>query len=375
MYGLGIGASHGYTIPGPLFTPYEDSARSSDGKLLSDRAEAGRWQFRFRFTPLSEGTIFSGSLALENTAAAQRPAADQSVDLDLSWSENTLVLTYALGNVGLTERLVLEESSPDAVITAVINFNLDKNNLFRAWLGLSPADTIQGEVGAGSLGTSSLGAGSGETSSVGIPLPGALSGDGKFRLGAAIPREVPRELLLAPGEKVPEVPSNLVSAKLLPEETVQPGRTSVFRNVKAVETTGTGPAAVLNEVTVIFISNSAGSAANIAGDEIDLLQQSQAPVTPDLRFAESSRMGTQIPAPLSADLRSDASTTSSEFLSEDQRSNASTSASDFSSDEFTAEQSFTAPPFQPDTTGPGVSEQNAAEPFIQITDAPMVSGE
>ncbi|GHV88590.1 hypothetical protein AGMMS50267_09500 [Spirochaetia bacterium] len=264
LYGLGIGASHGYTIPGPLFTRPADDKSAGIG--------TGNWQLRFRFTPLAEGIVFSGSLALNipPKSSLRRTAdpASLTVDLDLSWSENTLILTYALGKVGLTERLVLENYADDTIVTAVIAFNLDKNNLFRAGLGVSPANIAFGKAG--------------------IPLPGTLSGDGKFRLGAGIPRQVPREMLRAPGEKEPVLPVKLPAKRGV--DTKNGTTEEAVKQEKILENTGTAidedaaperiPAvadqpeftAILNELTVIFIANNADKVADAANGEIDIPQ-------------------------------------------------------------------------------------------------------
>jgi hypothetical protein len=158
IYGLAAGSGYFYTIPGPLFTP--------DVKL------PGRGQFVFRFAAQSSGIISSGIFTLERTS--------QTLKLELSCNTdtNSLILSCILGDEKHEQRLSLPFSARDEWITAVVDFIAEKKE-FRAELSLLPIGNGEFLTGLASLSGKSAPAGRG------IVLPGVLTGEGVFRIGAA----------------------------------------------------------------------------------------------------------------------------------------------------------------------------------------------
>jgi hypothetical protein len=158
IYGLAAGSAYSYTIPAPLFTP--------DAKLPS------RGQFVFRFAVQSSGIIAGGIFALDR--------ASQTLKLELSCDTDTnrLTLSYVLGDEKQEQGLALPFSARDEWITVAIDF-IAYNKEFRAELSL--LSTGNGDF------LSELASLSGKNAPTGksIVLPGALTGEGTFRIGAA----------------------------------------------------------------------------------------------------------------------------------------------------------------------------------------------
>ncbi|MDR0387816.1 MAG: hypothetical protein LBH57_07230 [Treponema sp.] len=158
IYGLAAGPAHAYTVPGTLFTP--------DEKL------PGRGQFVFRFTLQSSGIISSVLFALDRTS--------QTLKLDLAGNMQTgqLVLSYALGDDRREQRLPLPFFAREGWITAVVDFSAGDGE-FLADFGLLSAGDGEFTAELASLSDKSAPEGKG------IALPGALTGEGVFRIGAA----------------------------------------------------------------------------------------------------------------------------------------------------------------------------------------------
>jgi hypothetical protein len=158
IYGLAAGFGRSYTIPGPLFTPDENLP--------------GRGQFVFRFAIQSSGIIFSGVFTLDKTS--------QTLKLDLSCDTNTnrLTLSCALGDEIREQTLFLPFSGRDEWITVAVDFTTE-NKEFRTELSLLSVGNGELLAELASLSDKSVPAGKG------IVLPGALTGKGVFRIGAA----------------------------------------------------------------------------------------------------------------------------------------------------------------------------------------------
>ncbi|MDR2143371.1 MAG: hypothetical protein LBP29_03270, partial [Treponema sp.] len=158
IYGLAAGSGYSYTIPGSFFTP--------------DKELPGHGQFVFRFAVQSSGIIFNGIFTLERTS--------QTLKLDLSCDTdaNRLILTCALGDEKQEQKLSLPFYLRDEWITAVVDFIVEKNE-FRTELSLLSIGNGEFQDKLASLSNKSVPAGKG------IVLPGALTGEGVFRIGAA----------------------------------------------------------------------------------------------------------------------------------------------------------------------------------------------
>jgi hypothetical protein len=143
IFGVAIGPSHHFTIPEPLFIP---PARGDiEGRLL------------FRFVPLADGTIFSGSFKLENSL--------ETLELNLSRDREMLILNYSVGNVSDEKTVPLVIGQNEELITAVVSFSVTKGRLSVSLALDTPAQFLPGES---------------------IPLPGALTGYGIFQIGAEV---------------------------------------------------------------------------------------------------------------------------------------------------------------------------------------------
>jgi hypothetical protein len=159
IYGLAVGPGYSYTIPGSLFTP--------DEKL------PGRGQLVFRFTVQSSGIISSSIFTLDRTS--------QTLKLDLSFDADTncLILNCALGEEKQEQKLSLPFFSREEWITAVVDFTAESKK-FRAELSLLSIGNGEFQSELASLSDKSAPAGEG------IVLPGALTGEGVFRIGSAV---------------------------------------------------------------------------------------------------------------------------------------------------------------------------------------------
>jgi hypothetical protein len=158
IYGLAAGPADPYTIPGPLFVP--------------DKELPGRGQLVFRLALESSGTVFSGIFTLDRTS--------QTLKLDLSWDADAghLTLRYALEYEERIQTLLLPSSAADAWTTVVVDFTV-RGNTFRSDIGLLPAEDGKFLTELASLSDKSAPSGKG------IVLPGALTGNGAFRIGAS----------------------------------------------------------------------------------------------------------------------------------------------------------------------------------------------
>jgi hypothetical protein len=159
IYGLAAGSGHFYTISGSLFAPDENLP--------------GRGQFVFRLAVQSSGIIFSGIFTLDRTS--------QTLQLDLSCDADTnrLTLSCALGDEKQDQILFLPFSVRDEWITVAVDF-ITENRGF--WAELSLLSTGNGEIRTELASLSDKSAPAGK----GIVLPGALTGEGVFRIGAAV---------------------------------------------------------------------------------------------------------------------------------------------------------------------------------------------
>jgi hypothetical protein len=158
VYGLAAGSAYSYTIPGPLFTPNAELP--------------GRGQFVFRFAVQSSGIISSGIFALARTS--------QTLKLELSCDTdaNRLILSCVLGDEKQEQGLALPFSARDEWITVVIDFTV-YNKEFRAELSLLSTGNGDFPSELASLSDKDVPAGKS------ILLPGTLTGEGTFRIGAA----------------------------------------------------------------------------------------------------------------------------------------------------------------------------------------------
>ncbi|MDR2743175.1 MAG: hypothetical protein LBB98_13635 [Treponema sp.] len=153
IFGLAVGPDHSFSIPGPLFTP---SAPDAAGHLL------------FRFIPLADGTIFSGSFKL-NASLNRKDSFEskewfETVDMNLTYDGGMVSLNYSAGSVSGKKTTFLLFGQTENVVTTVISFEVRENTL-RLSLGLNtPAEFLPDE---------------------GIPIPGPLTGEGTFRLGTS----------------------------------------------------------------------------------------------------------------------------------------------------------------------------------------------
>jgi hypothetical protein len=151
VFGLAVGPDHQFFIPGPLFTPAEET----EGQLL------------FRFIPLTNGVIFSGSFNLKVRFEQEYPDAQrewfETFDMRLFYIDGTVRLRYSGGSVSDEQTIFLSAGQTEGVITAVIGFEV-QNDTLRLSLGLNAPPRFPPDKG--------------------VPLPGPLTGDGIFRLGA-----------------------------------------------------------------------------------------------------------------------------------------------------------------------------------------------
>jgi hypothetical protein len=155
IYGLAVGPDRFFSIPGPLFTP--SSPDAAEGHLL------------FRFVPLADGTIFSGSFKLKPGLARKDSVEPkewfETLDMDLTYAGGVVSLTYSAGSAAGEKTAFLFSGQTENVVTVVISFEVRENTL-RLSLGLNvPAEFLPDE---------------------GIPLPGPLTGGGTFLLGASL---------------------------------------------------------------------------------------------------------------------------------------------------------------------------------------------
>jgi hypothetical protein len=158
IYGLAAGSGYFYTIPGPLFTP--------DAEL------PGRGQFVFRFAVQSSGIISSGIFTLARTS--------QTLKLELSCDTDTnrLTLSCVLGDEKQEQGLSLPFSARDEWITVAIDFFVYNKEL-RTELSLLSTGNGDFLSELALLSDKDIPAGKS------IVLPGALTGEGTFRIGAA----------------------------------------------------------------------------------------------------------------------------------------------------------------------------------------------
>jgi hypothetical protein len=151
IFGLAVGPDHGFSIPGPLFT----LTSQAEGCLL------------FRFVPLTDGTIFSGSFnlkpGLELKNGLEPKEWFETLNMDLSYAGGTVRLNYSAGSVSGEKNIFLFPGQIEGVITVLVSFQVQKDTL-RLSLGLNTSGEFLADEG--------------------IPLPGPLTGDGTFYLGA-----------------------------------------------------------------------------------------------------------------------------------------------------------------------------------------------
>jgi hypothetical protein len=200
VYGLVAGPADSYTIPGPLFIP--------------DKELPGRGQLVFCLALESSGTVFSGIFTLERTS--------QTLKLDLSWSADTkgLTLRSALNHEEEVQRLSLPSSTADGWTTVVVDFTV-RRNTFHSDISLLPAENGKFLAEIASLSDKSAPSGKG------IVLPGALTGNGVFRIGAeasssALPLSRSSDSSLTPAASS-ALPSETQSdSPLMPDASVVP---------------------------------------------------------------------------------------------------------------------------------------------------------
>jgi hypothetical protein len=235
IYGLAAGPAHSFTIPGSLFTP--------DEKL------PGRGRLSFRFAPLSSGIIFSGAFALGRTS--------QTLNLNLSFNAdaNLLILTYALGREERKQEVYLSAFGRDDWITAAVDFTV-RNNEFLAGLSLLSEESVP----AGS----------------GIVLPGALSGKGIFRIGAAAVSDAVNAAADTTAKSGTDTASdggiNLASSEEIPDTGVVPAVTEPA----AAGIKSSAPVVILDAIIVVFsvdseetvIETAQANSASGAGTEL-----------------------------------------------------------------------------------------------------------
>jgi hypothetical protein len=151
IFGLAVGPGHVFSIPGPLFTP----SPRDEGRLL------------FRFVPLTDGTIFSGSFTLkpdpEQKNRHEPKEWFETLNMELSYAGGTVILKYSAGSIFGEKTVFLLPGQTEGVITVVVGFQV-QNDTLRLSLGLNTSATFLPDGG--------------------IPLPGLLTGDGTFYLGA-----------------------------------------------------------------------------------------------------------------------------------------------------------------------------------------------
>ncbi|MDR2403805.1 MAG: hypothetical protein LBD78_07210 [Spirochaetaceae bacterium] len=141
VYGLALRPGDTYSIPDVSFV------------LPGDKL--GKGQILFRVAPFAGGIIFSGSFVLGESSA-------DTLDLNLEYDGNDLILTCAAGTGVLRRTVAVESPGSEEFITPVINFEIEPDR-FRADISLSVTDTFIGE---------------GE-----IPLKASAGGNGRFRIG------------------------------------------------------------------------------------------------------------------------------------------------------------------------------------------------
>jgi hypothetical protein len=213
IFGLAVGPEHSFSIPSPLFAPMEEF----EGQLV------------FRFAPLTEGIIFSGSFKQEVRQGQKN--AFETVDVNLSYAEGMVILRYSVGNAWGEKNIFLLSGQTESIITVVVSFEVQEDTL-RFSLGLNdPVKFLPDE---------------------GILLSGPLTGEGTFRLGAAFG-----------GTDTPVVPSVQSSAAAFPADWGL--ETSL---IFGTETKPLSPVYILDEFIVSAVSNTSLNKGSQAVDVV-----------------------------------------------------------------------------------------------------------
>jgi hypothetical protein len=205
IFGVAIGPDNRFLIPGPLFTPPLQS--DIEGRLL------------FRFAPLAEGTLFNGSFKLENSS--------ETLNMNLSYVYETLILNYSVGNV-FDEKTALTTGRIENLITAIVSFEV-KQGFLQLSLGVNtPAEFLPGEE---------------------IPLPGSLSGEGTFRIGASLAGSSSAGLPDVFGTAVQSSAETVQDIPLSPGNTIGTATVKDASSISAAETTDSNTGTIKTTVT------------------------------------------------------------------------------------------------------------------------------
>jgi hypothetical protein len=214
IFGLAVGPDHSFSIPSPLFTP--SSRDGAEGHLI------------FRFIPLADGVIFSGSFKLK--PGLEPKEWFEILDMNLSYAGGMVILKYSAGSVSGEKNIFLFPGQTEGLVTVVISFEVQQYTL-RLSLGLNTPAEFQSDEG--------------------IPLSGPLTGEGTFRLGTA------------PGET--KAPSSQASAvetgaqvieaetadRIFTEETVADDLNAQTPPVSVIETNPLSPVIILDEIVFL----------------------------------------------------------------------------------------------------------------------------
>jgi hypothetical protein len=279
IYGLAAGPADFYDIPGPLFVPAKELP--GYGRLV------------FRLALESSGTVFSGVFALDR--------AVQTLKLDLSWNAAAghLTLRSALDYEEEIQNLSPPSSAADGWITITVDFTVSGNK-FWAELGLLSA----GEESPGELAALP---GKNVPDGKGIVLPGALTGNGVFKIGApsalssSSAASVSSLEAAAPAAPVPELPSSSLTS-------VSAGAAASAVKTEPVKTAVPGdsaPVMILEAALVLF------NTGEFAADSADESAESAGEGTPENAEAEPVS-GEPDKAPLVSPSKKDGGSASSE---------------------------------------------------------------
>jgi hypothetical protein len=230
IFGLAVGPEHSFSIPSPLFAPMEEF----EGQLV------------FRFAPLAEGIIFSGSFKQEvrheQKNVFERSEWFETVDVNLSYAEGMVILRYFAGDAWGEKNIFLLPGQTESIITVVLSFEVQENTL-RFSLGLNaPVKFLPDE---------------------GILLSGPLTGEGTFRLGAAFG-----------GTSMPVVPSVQSSAAEIFSSDWDIETSLIF----GTETKPLSPAYILDEFIVSVVPN---TSLNKRSEAVDVVSTSSSAEIPE----------------------------------------------------------------------------------------------
>jgi hypothetical protein len=232
IFGTAIGPNYNFSIPSPLFTlPVKDII---EGRML------------FRFVPLAEGTIFSGSFTLKNSF--------ETLDMKLSYAQEMVILNYSAGSAFYEDTIPLSTRQGESLITAIISFEIQKNLL---WVRVdlnTPAKFMSGP---------------------GIHLPGLLTGDGTFQIGtaSAFTQNGYTFVPIVPDTVVSDIVEYNTTTEIIPADETGTGKTETsYDQASTANTTIAGPSkesqpnvdkiditAILDEIIILVTGDNSES--------------------------------------------------------------------------------------------------------------------